>query len=123
MGAHATPGTTACAEPRGSINQLGRGCWPASRMAGARPCCRSNKIPRPCFFGGEEDGGSPSSPRRCQNLPPARPSVAGSFVNKDSSLLSPSAGGDGDGGERRGFLPGPGGEGWVVLEFRLLRYH
>lgn len=61
---------------------------------------------------------------RRQNLPPARPSVAGSFANKDSSLLSPSAGGDGDGGERGGFLPGPAGEGWVVaLEFRLPRYH
>lgn len=59
--------------------------------------------------------------------PPSPPSelapVAGSFANKDSSLLSPAAGGDGDGGERRGFLPGPGGEGWVALEFLLLRYH
>lgn len=40
-------------------------------MAGACPCCHSNKIPRPCFFGGEEDdGGSPSSLRHRQNLPP-----------------------------------------------------
>jgi len=50
MGVHTTLGTTACAEPRGSINQPGRGRWPASRVARAHPCCCSNKIPRPCFF-------------------------------------------------------------------------
>lgn len=129
-----TPGT-ATARALHEINPPREGIWAPQPVpgwhpaAGARRCCRSNKIARSCFRG-EEDAGSPSSRAAVRTCPRIGPAWLGPSLTRTRPFyprLREGTGMEGSGEDvsrgRASPSPGPGGEGWVALEFRLLRYH